>query len=197
MNKKLLTSLILLFSVIIYAQTPNNLLVRTDSNNSLMVTGFAQVGSLSQPQLFSNTLLRTDSSNNLGVFISSLNTGSNGQSFSSVLSLTELTTIGAGASTDTTIQMPAGAIILAVPVRVTTVIPIAVTFTVGDAGSVARFSTTTISTAANTTDTGTKAGAYYNAGALSIRITPNASPLTTTGRVRVTIYYISVTPPTS
>lgn len=121
----------------------------------------------------------------------------NGQLFSAVQQLTELTTIAAAATTDTTIQMPANAVVLGVSVRVTTVIPTAATFTVGDSGSAARFSTAAVSTAANSTDPGTKAGAYYNASALAIRITPDAQPADNTGRVRVTIYYFSVTPPTS
>lgn len=121
----------------------------------------------------------------------------NGQLFSAVQQLTELTTIAAAATTDTAIQMPAGAVVLAVSVRVTTVIPTAATFTVGDSGSAARFSTAAVSTAATSTDAGTKAGAYYNASALSVRITPNLTPANNTGRVRVTIYYYTVTPPTS
>lgn len=121
----------------------------------------------------------------------------NGQTITALQTLTELTTIAAAASTDTTIQMPAGAVVLAVTVRVTTVIPTAATFTVGDSGSAARFSTTTVSTAAGSTDAGTKAGAYYNASALAIRITPNAQPADNTGRVRVAIFYYTVTPPTS
>lgn len=123
----------------------------------------------------------------------------NGQSFigGTPQYLTELTTIAAAASTDTTIQMPATSVVLAVSVRVTTVIPTAASFTVGDSGSAARFSTAAVSTAATSTDPGTKAGAYYNASALSIRITPNAQPADNTGRVRVTIYYYTVTPPTS
>lgn len=112
-------------------------------------------------------------------------------------SLTELTTIAAAATTDTVIQMPAAAIILAVSVRVTVAIPTATNFTVGDSGSAARFSTAAVSSAANSTDKGTKAGAYYNAGALAVRITPDATPAANTGRVRVTIHYIEVTPPTS
>lgn len=111
--------------------------------------------------------------------------------------LTELTTIAASATTDTTIQMPAGAQIQSVSVRVTTVIPTAATFTVGDSGSAARFSTAAVSTAATSTDPGTKAGLYYNASALSVRITPNATPAANTGRVRVTIAYFTTTPPTS
>lgn len=125
-----------------------------------------------------------------------LRSHANGQAIA-VQSLTELTTIAAAASTDTTIQKPAGAIILAVTVRVTTVIPTATTFTVGDAGNAARFSTAAVSTAAGSTDKGTAAGAYYNATAGAIRITPNASPANNSGRVRVTIHYISLTAPTS
>lgn len=114
-----------------------------------------------------------------------------------LLQLSELTTIAAAATTDTTIQMPAGAIVLAVNVRVTVAIPTAATFTVGDSGSAARFSTAAVAVAANSTDPGTKAGAYYNAGALAIRITPNLTPGANTGRVRVTIYYFLSTPPAS
>jgi len=95
--------------------------------------------------------------------------------------------------------MPAGAIVLAVSTRVTTVIPTATSFSVGDSGSATRFSTTgTINVAAGTTDAGTLAGAYYNASALSIRLTMNGgTPAANTGRVRVTIFYILSTPPTS
>jgi hypothetical protein len=122
----------------------------------------------------------------------------NGQLFSDVQQLTELTTIAAAATTDTTIQMPANSVVLGVSVRVTVVIPTAATMTVGDSGSAARFNTgANISVAANTTDPGTKAGAYYNASALSVRFTPNATPAANTGRVRTTIYYYTITPPTS
>lgn len=125
------------------------------------------------------------------------NNATNGQSINMLQTLTELTTIAAAATTDTTIQMPANSVVLGVSVRVTVVIPTAATFTVGDSGSAARFSTTAVSAAATSTDPGTKAGAYYNASALSVRITPNATPASNTGRVRTTIYYYTVTPPTS
>ena len=126
----------------------------------------------------------------------SLVPGANAQSLN-VKVLTELTTIAAAATTDTTVQMPAGAIVLAVSVRVTTVIPTAATFTVGDSGLATRFSTAAVSTAATSTDAGTKAGAYYNAGALAVRITPDLTPAAATGVVRVTVHYIDITPPTS
>ncbi len=122
--------------------------------------------------------------------------GANGQNLA-VSTLTELTTIAAAANTDTTIQMPANSVVLAVSVRTQTLIPTAATYTVGDSGSAARFSTAAVGAAAGSTDPGTKAGAYYNASALSVRITPNLTPVNNTGRVRVTIYYILVTPATS
>lgn len=120
----------------------------------------------------------------------------NGQALG-VKQLTELLTIAAAASSDTTIQLPAKAIILGVSVRVTTAIPTAATFTVGDAGSADRFSTAAVAVAANSTDPGTKAGAYYNATAAAVRITPDLTPGANTGRVRVTIHYIDVNPATS
>jgi hypothetical protein len=124
--------------------------------------------------------------------------GANGQAFTHVQQLTELTTIAAAATTDTTIQMPANAVVLAVSVRTTVVIPTATSYTVGDSGSSARFNTANVGVAANSTDAGTKAGAYYNAGALSVRLTMvGGAPAANTGRVRVTIYYYTVTPPTS
>lgn len=130
--------------------------------------------------------------------IASMNIGgqANGQQLG-VKTLTELTTIAAAATTDTAIQLPANALILGVSVRVTTVIPTATTFTVGDAGSAARFSTAAVSVAAGSTDPGTKAGAYYNAAAAAVRITPNGTPGAATGAVRVTIHYLDVTPASS
>lgn len=120
----------------------------------------------------------------------------NGQVFA-VKALTELTTIAAAATTTTTIQLPANAIILAVPVRVTVALPVTTNFTVGDAGSAARYSTTAVLKAAGSTDVGTKAGAFYNSTARGVLITPDSTPSDATGRVRVTIIYIEVTPPTS
>ena len=129
--------------------------------------------------------------------VTSLNVrGVNGQVLS-VKYLTELLTIAAAATSTTTIQKPANSIILAVPVRVTTAVTCTSTFTVGDAGSATRFSTAAVSKAATSTDKGTAAGAYYNATAGGIVITPDTVPSDATGRVRVTIYYIELTPPTS
>ncbi len=144
-----------------------------------------------------NNALRIDTSlnsrfyGNLGIA-----NATNGQACE-IKTLTELLTIAAAATSTTTIQMPANSIILAVPVRVTTAVTCTSTFTVGDAGSATRFSTAAVSKAVNSTDKGTAAGAYYNATARGIVITPDTTPSDATGRVRVTIYYIECTPPTS
>jgi hypothetical protein len=115
-----------------------------------------------------------------------------------MMQLTELTTIAAAATTDTTIQIPANAIVLSVSVRVTTVIPTAATFTVIGTSSSTAFQTgANVSTAATTTDVGTKSCPYLNTTAQTIRITPNTTPGDNTGRVRVTISYIDITAPTS
>lgn len=111
--------------------------------------------------------------------------------------VSELTTIAAAATTDTAILLPAGAIILSVSARVTTAIPTAATFTVGDSASAARYSTAAVSTALNSIDPGTAAGAYYSPVARAVRITPNLTPAANTGRVRITIYYMDFVPPNS
>lgn len=112
--------------------------------------------------------------------------------------LTELTTIGTGATTSTAIQIPAGAVALAVSVRCTVSIPGTATMTIGDGVTAAKFNTgASIASSAGTTDPGTKAGPTYYAAATAIVITPNATPSTNAGRVRVTIFYYDSTPPTS
>lgn len=121
-------------------------------------------------------------------------TSANGQ-YISALSLTELTTIAAAATTDTTIQMPAGAIILAVSVRNTVAVTCTSTYSVGDSGNSTRFASG-VSKAVNTTNGGAVTP-YLNASALSVRITPDTTPSDATGRVRVTIHYFLPTPPTS
>ncbi len=111
-------------------------------------------------------------------------------------SLTELTTIAAAVSTNTTIQIPINAVVLAVSARVVTLIPTAANFTIGVTGTPARYGTG-ILVAAGTISSGTLAGPLYYAAATAIVITPNLTPATATGQVRVTIHYYLVTPPTS
>ena len=122
--------------------------------------------------------------------------GANGQS-ADAFSLTELTTVAAAATTDTTIQIPANSLVYAVSVRVTTVIPTATTFDVGIAGATARYGDD-LAVAAGTTFPGTLDAFRYYAAATAIRLTMNGTPpAAATGRVRVTIHYLAVTPPTS
>ena len=125
------------------------------------------------------------------------NNQANGQSFG-LSSVTELTTIAAAATTDTAIQIPANAVVYAVSVRVTTVIPTAATFTVKGTTSSTQFDVAGgVSTAAGTTDVGTANAPYKNGAAQTIRITPNLTPADNTGRVRVTVWYYQITPATS
>jgi hypothetical protein len=126
-----------------------------------------------------------------------LSTGlANGQQIS-YKSLTELTTIAAATYTDTTIQIPANVIVKAVSVRVVTTIPTATTFTVKGASSTTTFNTAAVSTAANSTDKGNLNCPYNNGAAQKIRITPNSTPGSATGQVRVTVWYEDSIPPTS
>ena len=107
-----------------------------------------------------------------------------------------LTTIAVAAFTDTTIQIPANALAYAVSVRVTTVIPTATNFSVGVASAATRYGLL-LSTAADTTYAGTDDSMRFYSAATSIRLTPNFTPGDNSGRVRVTIYYLLVQPPSS
>ena len=123
--------------------------------------------------------------------------GANGQALQ-VETLTELLTVANAAFSDTAIQIPAFAVVLGVSVRVTvSFFGVSTNFTVTGATSGTTFGTNPVAASANSTDKGTAAGAYYNAAAQSIRITPDVAPGHANGRVRVTIHYYEVTPPTS
>lgn len=118
-------------------------------------------------------------------------------------SASELLTIAAAATTDTTANLlPANSIIESVVVRVTTVIPTAATFSVGDATTAARFATG-VAVAATTTAVGlthcdqTGAAGPKQTAAAKIRITPNVSPGAATGVVRITVFYRQFVAPTS
>lgn len=121
----------------------------------------------------------------------------NGGFVSIVKSVNESLPIAAAATTVGATSIPAGAILLSVAVRVTTVIPTAATFTVTTTVGGTTLNTAAVSTAANSTDAGTAAGASYRAAATTVTITPNLTPGAATGVVRLTYYYIQVTPPTS
>ncbi len=123
--------------------------------------------------------------------------GANGQGIG-LVSLSELTTITTGATTTTTIQIPANVIVMGVSVYVTVIIPTAATFTVTGTSSATAFQTgTSVAVAAGTSDVGTKSCPYLNTAAQTITFTPNATPNAATGRVRTVINYLSVVAPTS
>lgn len=115
----------------------------------------------------------------------------------SFANLTELLTIAAAATSATTIQIPANAVVLAVSARVTVAIPTAATFTVTGTGDATVFNTVAVPVAINTTNVGTKSCPFYNATAQTITITPNSTPGTAVGRVRINISYYISTPSTS
>lgn len=121
----------------------------------------------------------------------------NGGFVANVKTVNELLPIAAAATTASATTVPAGAILLAVSVRVTTVIPTAATFTVTTTTGGTALNTAAVSTAATSTDPGTAAGASYRAASTTVTITPNLTPGTATGVVRLQFYYIQVTPPTS
>lgn len=121
----------------------------------------------------------------------------NGGFLSNVVSVNESLTIAAAATTDSALTVPAGAILLAASVRVTTTIPTAATFTVTTATGGTALNTAAVNVAAGSTDPGTAAGASYRSASTKIRITPSLTPGTATGVVRLCVYYLNVTPPTS
>jgi hypothetical protein len=138
-------------------------------------------------------LLTVEGSGNLAA-----NQRENGQS-AEFKSLTEETTITTTSTVDTTIEIPQYAQVYAVSVRVTTAIAGTATFTVGTAADALLFSGVgrTVASTLNATDPCTAGGMNYFNAATKVRITPNATPSDALGRVRVTIHYIEVTPPTS
>lgn len=117
-------------------------------------------------------------------------------------SVTEVVTIAAAASTDSTISLPANSVIRAVTGKVKTIIPTAATFTVGDPTTAARFATG-VAVAAGTQFVGilqadqTGAAGPIQATAAKVRITPDAQPATATGVVSITIFYDTFGAPAS
>ena len=116
--------------------------------------------------------------------------------------VTELTTIANAAYTDTTINLPANAVIRAVVGRVNVAPPGTATMSVGDPTTAGRFATG-VSTALNTTFVGfvqadqTGAPGPRQTTTAKVRYTPNTTPSDATGRVRTVVYYDVFVPPTS
>ena len=124
--------------------------------------------------------------------------------------ITELVTLSTvGATTDTTIQIPANSLVLGVTVRVTTTIAgiDSTLLQIGDATTAARFGSIAAFTA-GTTGVGlnhlqggisTDAAGPILTSATAVRLTLSggADNTPSAGAVRVTIHYISLTAPTS
>ena len=123
---------------------------------------------------------------------------------------TELVTLSTvGATTDTTIQIPANSLVLGVTVRVTTTIAgiDSTSLQIGDAttsdrfGSIAAFTAGTTGVGLNHLQGGisTDAAGPIVTSATAVRLTlaGGADNTPTAGAVRVTIHYISLTAPTS
>lgn len=131
--------------------------------------------------------------------------GGNGSAWQNLV-ITELLTLSTGAATtDTTANLlPANSIIEAVVWRVTTTITTAVSYSLGDATSTARFVSANTGVAANSTGTGllhwegnvatAALGPVQNAAA-KLRVTCNATP--GAGVMRLTVFYRTFVAPTS
>lgn len=133
----------------------------------------------------------------------SINTGTvNGATLADKQQVSELMTIGTGATTDSSANLlPADADILGVAYRVTVQPPGTSSFKLGDASADDKFADAGTSSTANVVGSSlTKAvaqGQFAQAAAAKIRFTPNTPPSDNTGRVRVTVWYRTITPPTS
>ena len=120
--------------------------------------------------------------------------GANGQLLASRQS-TELHTLAAAATSDTTIQFPAGSLGLGVGIRVTTLITGCASLDVGITGATTRYGTG-IALAAGTTAKQGSADAYT--AATSVRFSAiGGGGAFTAGVVRITLYYLDITAPTS
>jgi hypothetical protein len=120
---------------------------------------------------------------------------SHGQSLQ-ILAGEELVTVAAAESTRTAMQLPAGAVVYAISVRVVADLPTATTFTVTCGGH--TFSTAPVPGKAGRTDPGTAGAPFTIGGAPApILLVPDRVPAGDSGKIRVTVHYYVVTPATS
>lgn len=120
--------------------------------------------------------------------------GSNGQKLE-VKQLSELHTLAAAATSDTTIQIPAGSLLIAVDARVTTTITGPTSWQYGVSTATDRFGSG-LALASGTTNTGLQDGPRYYPSATAITLA-GAGGSFTGGVIRVTLHYIEITPATS
>lgn len=122
--------------------------------------------------------------------------GANGESIE-LGKVSEELTIAAAATTASAIEIPIDSVCLGIACRVTVVIPTATDWDIGITGDTARFGAT-IAVAADTTHVN-PGDVLFDAytSATTLLITPQASPGAATGKVRITIFYLKFTAPTS
>ncbi len=138
--------------------------------------------------------------------LSGLATTTNGAKLE-IKKISELMTVAAAATSTSVAQLlPANALILGVVGRVTVAIPTATSFTVGDGTTAAKFGTGIAVSAGTTFKSGfahfnpanTNAAGPVQGSAANIVLTmTGGTPATATGRVRVTVFYVAETAPTS
>lgn len=179
--------------------------------NQVAVGAFANCGAFTGSIAIGRTAANT--ANNQLIFGSAsvapitqaiFNTGANGQT-SEVSMLSEnLVLSTSGTTTDTTMQLPAGAIILAVTARVTTTITTATDWSVGDPTTAARFISAQTTLTSGFTKVGlnqmqgsvsTDAAGPVQTTAASVRVTTTGTP--GAGAIRLTIHYYMPVAPTS
>ena len=114
-----------------------------------------------------------------------------------VTETTELLTIAAAATTTSNIVLPANRVILGVTSRVTVQPGGTVSYDLGVGGATTHFGTG-ISTTANTTNAnaGINGSKVIGGSTVALLITPDGTPSDTVGRIRLSILYIDLTPPT-
>lgn len=127
----------------------------------------------------------------------SSNTSGNSQSTNIKVTST-LLTIASGTVTSTWSNgIPANSIVIGISSRVTTVIPSAATnYSVGIGGATTRYTNASL-VAAGTTHPGTNDGLRAYTTATDVIVTTDGNPSDNTGRIRLTVHYIDITPPTS
>jgi hypothetical protein len=124
-----------------------------------------------------------------------INKGDNAQCLG-VKYLTEVYAVPASVDGYSVNQLPAQALIIGINARVTKSVAGTTTFSLGVSGTYNYFGSGIASTV-GTTQVCMTNGIFYNAAARSVLIKPNTTPSDALGTIRLTIYYISMTVPTS
>ena len=109
----------------------------------------------------------------------------------------ELTLSTVGLTTDTVANLlPANSFILGVLARVTVAITTTTNWALGDSGAAARYLAATTAMTLGTTKVGGAAGYFFQAAAAKLRVTCTvANP--GAGKIRLTVFYLELIPPTS